>query len=649
MSEIITRDLRMVPGNLAVERRSPAPRPVLVPVDGPSPSHLRVSDGLPIVPLEDEDSASGLRLGGTIGQGGMGLVRKATQLALDREVAAKTIRADRRTPETIRQLLQEAWITGRLEHPNIVPIYSLGQTEDGAPVIVMKRIEGTRWTMMMHNPAARPDAADSSLIWNLKVLIQVCHAVEFAHQRGIIHRDLKPDNVMIGSFGEVYVLDWGLAVSLDDDGSGRLPQASDTDSIVGTPSYMAPEMFAARGGNVGPWTDVFLLGAILHKILTGQTPHGGSLQECFDSANRTEPRLYGPQVPKELAELCRRAMHRDPGSRFGRVRDFREVIEHFMDHAASLELAADAESRLARIERSQGIDTTLDEDQDQLLGEVIFGFEHALRIWRGNVDAERGLQRGLDLAFRQAVSRGRIPAAKYWLGRMPHPSPAHQRCLAGAEEDAARRDSHLEQARTARREYDLTIGHRARLRVLLGSTVLLASVPWVEQLVGHLSGPTLGAGVLLLPPLMGWIVAIAASMLAHQTSTRISREIAGITIMVAASATLTRYFALSGAVAMERLLLLDLLPLLLALAMFAVFIDHRLRVSLGLAGIVSAAALHAPVRELPFYFALAHILGMGSIAWIWSHRSTSPRARRAPARLRGDDGVGPDRGGPLAI
>lgn len=648
MSEMITRDLRVVPGNLAVEQRSPARRPVLVPVDEPVGATEPARGSLPVIPLEDGDSASGLRLGGTIGQGGMGLVRKATQLALDREVAAKTIRPDRRTEKTIRQLLQEAWVTGRLEHPNIVPIYSLGQTEDGAPVIVMKRIEGTRWTMMMHNPAARPEAADSSLVWNLKVLIQVCHAVEFAHQRGIIHRDLKPDNVMVGSFGEVYVLDWGLAVSLDDDGSGRLPQAADTDGIVGTPSYMAPEMFAAEGGNVGPWTDVFLLGAILHKILTGQTPHSGSLQECFDSANRSEPRSYDPGVPRELAELCRRAMHRDPGRRFARVRDFRELVEHFMEHSSSLDLAADAASGLARIESRLDPDTTLDEDQDQLLGEVIFGFEHALRIWRGNEDAARGLQRALELAFRQAVSRGRILAAKYWLERMPQPSPALQRELAKAEADAARREAHLEQARAVQREYDLRIGHRARLRLLLVSTVLLACVPWLERLTAERLGSALGSGVLLLPPLLGWIVAIATSLLARQSDTRISREIAGIAIMVAACASLTRYLAFSGAITTERLLLLDLLPLLLALAMFAVFIDHRLRVSVGLAGITFAAALHAPVRELPYYYALTHILGMGSIAWVWSRRPPAVRPRRGPAGVPGDASGDLDQSGPFA-
>jgi hypothetical protein len=143
----------------------------------------------------------------TLGEGGMGIVRLAEQRALGREVAVKSLRADRATPEAALRLVREAWITGRLEHPNIVPVYTLGVGADGLPMIVMKRIEGTLWSDHLRGRAVPPCAPERTLEWNLRVLMQVANAVELAASKGIVHRDLKPDNVMIGRFGEVNVLD----------------------------------------------------------------------------------------------------------------------------------------------------------------------------------------------------------------------------------------------------------------------------------------------------------------------------------------------------------------------------------------------------------------------------------------------------------
>ena len=169
----------------------------------------------------------GLVTAHTLGEGGMGVVRLARQVALDRPVAVKTLKDAVRSRDMSLELLREAWITGSLEHPNVVPVYDLAMDPEGGPAIVLKRIEGVVWRDLLQDPEAvrQRFGAGDLLDWNLRTLISVCNAVAFAHERGIVHRDLKPENVMLGRFGEVYVLDWGIAVTTRAD-NPRLPHAS---------------------------------------------------------------------------------------------------------------------------------------------------------------------------------------------------------------------------------------------------------------------------------------------------------------------------------------------------------------------------------------------------------------------------------------
>src|SRR5262249_12200472 len=154
-------------------------------------------------------------------------------------------------------LLVEAVITGSLEHPSVVPVYALGCDDAGHPILVMKRIEGVSWKTLaadQHHPAwARIDAAgDDRLVAHLEILMQVAGAVHFAHSRGFVHRDIKLANVMIGEFGEVYVVDWGLAVKM-----GAAPLSDEEAPLVGTPVYLAPEMLSGDPAAVDARTDVY--------------------------------------------------------------------------------------------------------------------------------------------------------------------------------------------------------------------------------------------------------------------------------------------------------------------------------------------------------------------------------------------------------
>ncbi len=270
------------PEPLATEPGETLPASSATPWPRPSLPLLRTADVAEVT--------ADVRVSTLLGEGGMGRVLAAEQVALGREVAVKVVRDGGRAAD-VDALLREALIAARLEHPNVVPVHLLGRGEDGAPIFVMRRIEGVPWSDVLRDAAAAPgmfaDARDP-LEMHLRVLLEVCGAVQFAHARGILHRDLKPENVMLGAFGEVYVVDWGIALNLADD--PRLPRIADARGVVGTPAYMAPEMALGDAAALSPRTDVYLLGAVLHRVLTGAPPHAVGGSSRASSTPRARPR-----------------------------------------------------------------------------------------------------------------------------------------------------------------------------------------------------------------------------------------------------------------------------------------------------------------------------------------------------------------------
>ena len=167
-----------------------------------------------------------------IGEGGVGTVYAARQASIDRIVAVKMLRNEFAHKRDHRnKFLSEAVVTGELDHPNIVPIYDLGTSDVGNLFYAMKRVRGTPWSDVIRQ---------QSLAENLRILMSVADAIAFAHSRGVIHRDIKPENVMLGDFGEVVVMDWGIALSTG--AFVKSDRISQTTSMGGTPAYMAPEM-----------------------------------------------------------------------------------------------------------------------------------------------------------------------------------------------------------------------------------------------------------------------------------------------------------------------------------------------------------------------------------------------------------------------
>lgn len=330
---------------------------------------------------------------GEIARGGMGAVLEVQDADLDRRVAMKVLLRDTRRSETdsgspmetgpVNRFIAEAQLTGNLEHPNIVPVHELGLDSDGRVYFTMKRVKGRSLRHIMDklrqgHPATLAEFTPARLY---SILLKICDAIEFAHSRRIVHRDLKPENIMVGQFGEVLVMDWGLAKQIDApmreavESANTLPEqrsaafkldvslgVSDGDSgetregtVSGTPAYMAPEQARGEIRQISPRTDVFCLGGILYEMLCLVPPFlAPRMQEALDQARRhrllspkakldevlkdtTLKRAFGEagiararKHPRELVSVAMRAMHEEKAKRYPSVADFKRDIENFL-------------------------------------------------------------------------------------------------------------------------------------------------------------------------------------------------------------------------------------------------------------------------------------------------------------------------------
>jgi len=307
------------------------------------------------------------RLVRRIGKGGMGEVIAARDEQVGRDVAIKRMRATMPHPRAIQRFLREASIQGRLEHPAIVPVHEIGRDSDGLPFFVMKKLTGTT----LANLIADPEHKDFALQRALRAFAEVCLAVELAHVRGIVHRDLKPDNILLGDFGEVYILDWGVAKILGepdegefaDVGSGSGEHATAVGTAIGTAGYMAPEQ--ATGLDVDPRTDIYALGCVLFEILASQPLHPRGLEglrsALAGSDARPSRRTPGRDIAPELDELCVAATATDRTDRIQSARELGDRVQRYLDGDRDLALRR----RLARDHFERANTAFADRDNDE--------------------------------------------------------------------------------------------------------------------------------------------------------------------------------------------------------------------------------------------------------------------------------------------
>jgi serine/threonine-protein kinase len=310
-------------------------------------------------------------LGPVLGQGGMGIVYLGKQAMPRREVAVKKAKDGRDDLETM--LLHEALITGMLEHPNIVPIHEIKKSKANELEIVMKRIQGVTLDTFLQENAGAPETLERAI----EVLIQTCNALAFAHAHHIVHRDIKAQNIMLGEFGETYLLDWGIAMRLDD-------TESFPEGVVGTPAHMAPEMLSGKPRDVSTRTDIYLLGATLHHVLTGESRHGHtSKEEIFDEIRESKPWTYSEEVPPQLAALANACCHPDPTERIESVTELRERLQDYLRrrHASGLLASGQHEMEIVYDLFSKKEKSHLERVQlYHHIHRARFGFEQALLI-----------------------------------------------------------------------------------------------------------------------------------------------------------------------------------------------------------------------------------------------------------------------------
>jgi serine/threonine-protein kinase len=261
----------------------------------------------------------GYELGELLGRGGMGEVIAAHDPRIEREVALKRMRGGDTSADAVARFIREAKIQARLDHPAIVPVHELGHDDDGLPYFTMKRLSGTTLHARLH--------ATGAIQPLLRAFADVCFAVELAHSRAVVHRDLKPSNIMLGDYGEVYVLDWGVARVIGSQPAqptnppvdSGVPDGTATGALLGTPGYMAPEQ--VRGEPVQPAADVYALGAILFEILAGESLHpagvNAAIASTLQNSAECSPAKRAPSrnIAPELDAACVAALAEDPATR----------------------------------------------------------------------------------------------------------------------------------------------------------------------------------------------------------------------------------------------------------------------------------------------------------------------------------------------
>jgi eukaryotic-like serine/threonine-protein kinase len=294
-------------------------------------------------PLPEIAAETRLRDEGEIGAGGMASVRRVVDVAVGRTVAMKVFDPARsRADDALPRFLQEGQVTGQLDHPHIVPVYQLAQPPGEPPFFTMKLVEGrTLGDLIDERDLERPSEHELERL--LRILVQVCQAVAFAHSRGVVHLDLKPDNVMVGTHGQVYVMDWGCARLLAPRGAGEpavrvsAPPAPREGRVTGTFTYMPPEQARGRAAEIDERSDVFALGGILYRVLTLRPPYeGDDYRGVLAQAQRgsVEPPAAvvppGVHVPAGLARIAMKALAADREERHASAEALAADLEDFL-------------------------------------------------------------------------------------------------------------------------------------------------------------------------------------------------------------------------------------------------------------------------------------------------------------------------------
>lgn len=564
---------------------------------------------------------SDLEMGGLLGEGATTAVYLAVQRSMRRRVAVRTVHPTRKTPAAPRQVLASALMLGAFEHPNILPVYGVAAEPDGTPLVIMKAIEATPWMDVLETPG-HPLGCPSHrepIEFNIRRLIDVCGALEHAHFRGVIHRDVKPENVLVGRDGTVYLHGWDLAVAIRDDPTGRFPLAREQTQLAGTPAYMAPEMARVDATALGVATDVYLVGATLHDVVTGKPRHlGENVFDAFYSAVASTPFDYDPDhVPTELALILNKAMAADPARRFVDVAELRRALEAFLRHRPSERLtrhAVTAHEEFARALVAGADDYIVRE----LFATAYTAYGSARHFWSRNPTVTEGLERCIKEMIEYELRNGSPERARDLLGRLMTPDPA---LAARIDDPGEYRTVKRAEALVPRNIPAQPDPESARARLALEGTVVATWTlfGWGLGLAQSLGLPvdTVAAAVAAA---VAWAVIAVLSILLgrHVMRPGALRLLIGPigAVMLASAAIL---FGMGSSVALPALVAYHLLVFLVATAMLAATVDGRFVASAAF--YLLGYLLASQVPGLAFWaLGSANLLGLGSAALVIEKR-----------------------------
>jgi serine/threonine protein kinase len=366
------------------------------------------------------------RVSKLLGRGGQGEVFEAEHRLMGRTVALK--RAIGSTDQQ-RDFFKEAFTSAQLDHPNIVPVYELGMMQESnepRPVLAMKKVEGVSWSELIRRDREwREVFFEEYMIRHLQILLQVINALAYAHSKGIIHRDLKPSQVMVGSYGEIFLLDWGLAVFLGRGADQEPPPAYlesrlfTPESIscpAGTPAYMAPEQTHFNAKALSKATDIYLVGAVLYELLTGRPPHAElDLAAALESARRNVFHPLPESTPIELAGLVDKCLETEPAHRPESLEDVRAAINDYLSGSGKKRESTRLVNEVARM----GEFSSYPQVSDAL--RMLAQAEH---LWPANPDVEEERQRLLTHFVQIAVAEEDFLLAQLQAERIDDPAVA---------------------------------------------------------------------------------------------------------------------------------------------------------------------------------------------------------------------------------
>ena len=276
----------------------------------------------------------------TVGFGGMKCVLLVHDRDTGRNVAMALMPDFReRPPEAIENFIREARITAFLEHPNIVSVHDIGLDSHGAPFYTMAFLDGLPLSTLLKRVREKqePESHYLTLDRRLRFFLRICNAVNYAHSRDICHLDIKPSNVIVGRFGDVRLIDWGIACETDEQGSVRIPGQG---KLRGPPGYMAPEQISVNpeAPEAGKHSDIFSLGALLYATLSTVGPFEGKErdEQLYKTLTAAPPPLKsaappGTVIPPEMDAICAKAMAKNPAERYGSVDELRQAVMNVQD------------------------------------------------------------------------------------------------------------------------------------------------------------------------------------------------------------------------------------------------------------------------------------------------------------------------------